>query len=357
MASDVENVRSQLNAIKENLEKENENLKARIANLEEAIKERKETFVTNLRQSSNKSGDSASQFTISTQEALKYKNALDTVQAGEQMIGKIQGVVQRWFSIYTVVRMTSNAIRNVISVLQELDKTITEIAIVTDMTQSDLWGQMDSYTKMARQYGTSISGVYKVSQLYYQQGLQTAEVMKLTEQTLKMARISGLDYATATDYMTNAIRSFKMEMSDAQKVVDVYSAVAASSATNTSELATAMSKTASSAQAVGSSFENTTAMMAVMIEATRESAENIGSAMKSIISRYGEMTSDPNAITDSEGEAMSLNRVDKALQTVGITIHDTAGQFRDFDDVIMELAQKWDTIDTNTQRYIATIMA
>jgi len=30
-----------------------------------------------------------------------------------------------------------------------------------------------------------------------------------------MARISGLDYATATDYMTNAIRSFKMEMTEA----------------------------------------------------------------------------------------------------------------------------------------------
>jgi len=30
-----------------------------------------------------------------------------------------------------------------------------------------------------------------------------------------MARISGLDYAEATDYMTNAIRSFKMEMTDA----------------------------------------------------------------------------------------------------------------------------------------------
>jgi hypothetical protein len=30
-----------------------------------------------------------------------------------------------------------------------------------------------------------------------------------------MARISGLDYAEATDYMTNAVRSFKMEMTDA----------------------------------------------------------------------------------------------------------------------------------------------
>jgi len=49
------------------------------------------------------------------------------------MIGKIQGVVQRWFSIYSAVRMVGKAIRSVIATTQELDKTITEIAIVTDM--------------------------------------------------------------------------------------------------------------------------------------------------------------------------------------------------------------------------------
>jgi len=355
--ANIESVKAQLEATINTLRQENADLRARIDSIEKGITERKEGFVKDIQKKAGEEGSNASELTISTQEALKYKSALEAVQSSEQLIGKIQGVAQRWFSIYAAVRMAGNAIRDVISTVKELDKTITEIAIVTDMKQSDLWSQMDSYTQMARQYGSSISGVYKVSQLYYQQGLQTSEVMALTEQTLKMARISGLDYATATDYMTNAIRSFKMEMNEAQTVVDVYSAIAASSATSTTELATAMSKTASSAQAVGSSFENTTAMMAVMIEATRESAENIGSAMKSIISRYGEMTSDPSATVDSEGEDMSLNRVDKALQTVGISIHDTAGQFRDFDDVITELAQKWDTIDTNTQRYIATIMA
>lgn len=65
----------------------------------------------------------------------------------------------------------------------------------------------------------------------------------------------------------------------------------------------------------------------------------------------GEMTSDPSKLTDSEGEAMDLNRVDKALKTVGITIRDTSGQFRKFDDVILELAEAWNTIDINTQRY------
>jgi len=61
--------------------------------------------------------------------------------------------------------------------------------------------------------------------------------MKLTEETLKMARISGLDYAESTDYMTNALRSFKMEMQDAGRIVDVYSAIAAKTATDVEELA------------------------------------------------------------------------------------------------------------------------
>ena len=79
-----------------------------------------------------------------------------------------------------------------------------------------------------------------------------------------------------------------MEMNDAQTVTDVYSALAASTASDTEELAIAMSKTASSAEAVGSSFESTSAMLATMISITREAPENLGSALKSIISRYGE---------------------------------------------------------------------
>jgi len=181
--------------------------------------------------------------------------------------------------------------------------------------------------------------------------------MTLTTETLKMARIAGLDYATAADYMTTAIRGFKLEMTDAAHVTDVFSALAASTASSTEELAVAISKTAASAANVGSSFEATSAMMATMIATTRESATNIGTALKSIISRYGEMTSKPNATTDSEGEEMSLNRVDKALQTIGITLHTTTGEFRNFDEVILELAEKWDTLDSVSQRYIATIMA
>ena len=291
-----------------------------------------------------------------SQAIQKLTNDLLKLENRKKTIGNIQMAIQRWMGFYQVLNLTKRAVNSMKQHITELDTVMTKIAVVTSMSQDDLWGQIGQYSEMARQYGVAIKGVYEVSQLYYQQGLQKGDVMTLTQETLKMARIAGIEYSTAADYMTTAIRGFKLEMSDAGHVTDVFSNLAANTASSTEELAVAISKTAASAASVGSSFEATSAMMATMIATTRESATNIGTALKSIISRYGEMKTNLTG-TDQEGEEYSLNKVDKALQSIGISIHDAQGQFRDFDDVILELAESWDTIDKNTQRYIATVMA
>ena len=146
------------------LEKDVSNYKSQIENL-------LKSSVTNLQNTGATNSEKANlALNESVQLGEKYNQQLDRAKEKQQFIGKLEGVVQRWFSIYTVIRMVSKAINEVRTTLKELDKTITEIAIVTDMTQKDLWNQMSNYTAMARQYGASISGVYKVSQLYYQQG-------------------------------------------------------------------------------------------------------------------------------------------------------------------------------------------
>ena len=280
---------------------------------------------------------------------------LNSLNEADAFKASMQNTVKQWFSVQQIINTVKNGIRQAYQDIQGLDKAMTNIAVVTDMSVSDLWGKINEYMSIAQQYGVTTQGVYEVSQLYYQQGLSTNEVMAATTETLKLARIAGMGYAEAADAMTVAIRSFKMGMSDAATVTDVYSKVAAITASDSEELAIAMSKTASSAESVGSSFENTTAMLAVMIETTRESAQNLGSALKSIISRYGEMK--VGLTVDSEGEDIDYNKVDTALKSVGISIKDAQGQFRNFDEVIFELSEKWDSLDKNTQRYIATIMA
>lgn len=148
----------------------NSELTNKIAELEEKVRLAEEKGVRTVTDLGNKIKQNADQFKVTTTEVNRYSAALEKVKQREQLVGKIEGIVQRWFSIYAAVRMVSNAIKSMISTVKELDKTITEIAIVTDMSQNDLWKQMPQYTAMAKEYAVSIGGVYKVSQLFYQQG-------------------------------------------------------------------------------------------------------------------------------------------------------------------------------------------
>lgn len=280
----------------------------------------------------------------------KFVSSVNKATSKINILGSLQKAGM-WMSTYKIIRTMTQGIRMAMDTIKELDKSITNIAVVTNLSQEQLWGRMSSYMSLAQEFGVEVGKVYEVSQLFYQQGLKTADVMSMTNETLKMAKVSGMGYAEAADAMTVATRAFNIEMQNAQKVTDVYSSLAANFAVSTEEIANAMEKTASSAASVGMSVESASAFMSVMVQSTRESAENIGSAMKSIISRYGEMKASPNDLIDVEGETVSYNKVDTALQSIGISLKDAKGQFRDFDDVIMELSGKWNTLDTNTQRY------
>lgn len=70
-----------------------------------------------------------------------------------------------------------------------------------------------------------------------------------------------------------------------------------------------------------------------------------------------EIKSDPNKIVDVDGETVDANKVDAALKSVGITMLDANKQFRDADDILLELSSKWDSLSTMQRRYVATQLA
>jgi TP901 family phage tail tape measure protein len=251
------------------------------------------------------------------------------------------------------------ALSDAIQTVKELDEVMTEMAVVTDAGIGDYWSQLSEHTDRANDLGLAIKDVYKAETLYYQQGLKTNEVVAMSTETLKMARIAGLSAEDATDKMTAALRGFNMELNEtsAQKVADVYSELAAITASDVNEISSAMTKTASIASSAGMEFETTAAFLSQIIETTRESAETAGTAMKTVIARFQELKKAPGEIGEVDGEIVDANKIETALRTVGVSLRDARGQFRDLDEVFLELSSKWDGLDTNTQRYIATIAA
>jgi TP901 family phage tail tape measure protein len=240
---------------------------------------------------------------------------------------------------------------------------MTEMAVVTDLEVGDYWDQLPEHTKRASELGVAIHSVYEAETLYYQQGLKTAEAQELANTTLRMARIAGLDAAEATDKMTAALRGFNMELNEAsaEKVADVYSELAAITAADVNEISSAMTKTASIASSAGMEFETTAAFLSQIIETTRESAETAGTAMKTVIARFSEVKKlqGEGLLTgqDEEGEVIDVNKIQTALRTVGISMNEFFNGTEGLDSIFLKLAEKWDTLDVKTQRYIATTAA
>ena len=115
------------------------------------------------------------------------------------------------------------------------------------------------------------------------------------------------------------------------------------------------------AASVGMSLETTSAFLTKIIESTRESAETSGTALKTVLARFGEVkklidTGKTEGTTD-EGEAVDVNKIDTALKAIGVRLTDEQGQMRALDQVLIETAQKWDSLDSMTQRYLATMAA
>ena len=274
---------------------------------------------------------------------------------------KLNNQVEAFFGVSNYIQLFKRSIYAAYKSVEELDKAMTETAVVTDFSVNDMWNELPRYTEAANKLGTTTLGAYETMTLFYQQGLKTNEVFEIGTETMKMARIAGMDYIKATDLMTAALRGFNMELNEtsATRINDVYSKLAAITAADTEEIADAMTRTASIANSAGMEFETTSAFLSQMIETTREAPENLGTAMKTIVARFQELKKAPSEIaSEIDGEALDVNKIDTALKSIGVSLMDNVtGQFRDLDDVFLEIASKWNSLDKNTQRYIATIAA
>jgi TP901 family phage tail tape measure protein len=291
------------------------------------------------------------------------KNSAQGLDQTAREVENLHNQILQFFSIGNAVQLFKRAVKSAFDTVKELDATMTETAVVTDFTVSDMWEQLPTYAAEANKLGAAINDLYGSTTLYYQQGLQTEAAMALGIETTKMARIANIEAADATNLMTAALRGFNMELNEtsAQKVNDIYSELAAITAADTQEIGVAMSKTASIAASANMELETTAALLSQIIETTREAPETAGTAMKTIIARFSEVKELVNQgqLTgeDTEGEIIDVNKIQGALRSVGISMNEFFAGTEGLDDVLLKLASKWDTLDFTTQRYIATTAA
>lgn len=326
-----------------------------IDNLEsEKIKELA-TGMAKLRETTNQTSDSVVR---NVGEATKkFDEQKESVDSLDAQVKSLQNSFLNFFSLTNGWSLLQRAIKNAYATVKELDASMTEIAVVSEYTIDDIWAMRGKYSDAATEMGAKTIDLVDATKLLVQQGLSLNQSLETGIEVTKMARIANLSGADATNLMTAQLRGFNMEMSEANRVSDVFSNLAAKTQADTEEIAVALSKTASIANSAGASFENTSAFLTQIVETTREAPETAGTALKTIIARFQELKKPMSEIGEVEGEVVDANAIETALKTAGVALRDVNGEFRNFDDVILELSSKWESLDVMTQRYIQTTQA
>lgn len=285
------------------------------------------------------------------------KETKDNMEAATDSVNKHEGAVSKAIKQYFSWRIVISAIRQLINgmvqTITELDKSLTEQAMVTGLTRDQTYQLVGAYQDLAKATGATTTEVAGVVSEYLKQGESINDSLQLAQAAISAAKVARVDVGDSINYLTTALKGFRMEAEDAMQVSDKFAALAAASATDYDELAIALSKVASQANLAGMSMDYTLALLTQGLETTREAPETMGTALKTIIARMRELTDYGSTL---EGDT-DINTVESQLAYVGIALRDANGELRSTEDVLDELGKKWDTLNTNQQAALAKALA
>lgn len=303
---------------------------------------------------------------IDSSSINQLQNALQGINnAGRQsqnIFSSIGGSVKEAFSsIYNV----SNLLQDVMYKMFEAGKKATEtvkefndiktnLAMATNADSDYIDNLMNDYNSLAQELGSLTSSVAESADSWLRQGRSMADTNSLIKDSLVLSKDAELSSSDASEILTATLNGFQLAADQASRVNDILTSIDLESASGADSIGTALMKVASQANNAGVSLEKTSAIIATIKDVTQDSDESIGTAMKSILSRMNQIRA--GKFVDAEtGE--SLNDTEKVLKKIGVSMRDNTGMFRDSEGVLDDIAKKWKTLDSNSQKAVATATA
>lgn len=269
------------------------------------------------------------------------KNVKDSISAIDVAIGHL---------LASGIMEIGQKIKQGFGFTTELNKSLTDIGMVTNQNQQETDRLGQSYNKLAKELGGTTQAVANASVEFYRQGLSQSEVNERIQQTVKFSKVAGMEFTQSAETLTAVVNSMGVDIT---RVTDVFAYMGDAVATSAEEIGIAFQKVGGIAGTLKVPFEKVASYIAVLSSKTRETSEVIGTAVRSMMMRFQQIKEKGF----SEEDGTKINQVAKALSEVGISILDSTGQFKEFSGVMDELGGKWQGLDSKTKAYLSTMMA
>lgn len=250
----------------------------------------------------------------------------------------------KWQLSSTMVHGFIGALQSAYGYAQNLNKSLTNIQIVTGQSAEQMEQFAIRANKAAKALSASTLAYTDAALIYYQQGLDDSAVEERTNATIKMMNVTGQSAEEVSSYMTAIWNNFDNGTNSLEYYADAITALGAATASSSKEIADGLQKFAAIADTVGLSYEYATSALATVVAETRQSADVIGTSFKTIFARMQGLS-----LGETLDDGVDLNKYSIALQKIGVNVLDANGNLRQMDDILDDLGARWESL-TEAQR-------
>ena len=293
-------------------------------------------------------------------ELSSYESQITSLGRNHKNIfGKLAEGVKSFFAAFTVARVINMAIqqiRKMISVVKELDDSLTQLQIVTRSSDEEMARYASSVGSTASRIGANTKDLIDATTTYARLGYSMQESGTLAQFTTMLQNVGDIGAQDAQDAITAIIKAYGKNVDDIEDIMNKMVIVGNSAPISVKQIADGMNNAASTLSAAGNTFEQSVAMLTAANTVVQNSSK-AATGLRTIVARLRNTKTE----LDELGETMTTATYEKlitALTKNGVRLRDAVtGDFRSTYDIFSDLSKVWEKMSAIDRSAVATALS
>ena len=252
-----------------------------------------------------------------------------------------------------VFQLIKRGAQEAVQAIKEIDDAIVDLQMATGDSYENVRQLVSGYNQLAQTLGATTTEISKGADTWLRQGKSISETNQLLQDTMVLSKVAQIDSDDSSSYLTAIMKGYKMAADEVEGINDSLTSIDLAAAVDAAGLAEATSRVAASADLAGVSLNRLLGYEAAVGEASQESMSVIGNAFKSIFSRMSNIKAGNLELIDEDGTTQTLSDVETVFTNIGVPLRDSANEFRNFGDVLDEVAAKWSNLSSVQQAAVS----
>lgn len=270
-----------------------------------------------------------------------------------------------------VIQQLWGALREGVTYLKELDEAYTDVAISMDISREEFNKWTVDARKIAQANGVMTTSIMDMVKIYATSGETISQIQDKLEGTAMIQNITQWDAEKTTSVVNSIVNQYKLmekeingttgSMSNAiqymgDALIGVSNALRVDNVTGIQEIASAIDEAGGIMEQSGATMEWYMGVTGTLNEVMNATGSEIGNAMKMISARvFAQAQAMEELGESSENIEVEMRKAEKALASVDVAVRDASdpSKLRGLEEILDELAGKWDTLSDATKNYVA----